>query len=128
MNRGKHMKKIIIACIASMTFAVINSAAASSEITSMIGTWKWEGFTIEVAKCDSTEVCAKVVSGPKNVGMQMIKSKLQPSDGSFLGKVAHPQTGDTYNSKLTMANVDTWHIDGCTNNNVCASGDFSRVK
>jgi len=94
----------------------------------MIGTWKWEGFTIKVDKCEATEVCAKVVTGPKNVGLEMIKSKLKVTDGNFFGKIAHPQTGDTYNSKLTMASADTWHIDGCTDNNVCASGDFSRVK
>jgi len=122
------MKKLVLACVASFTFGALNTASASGDVNSMIGTWKWEGFTIEVAKCDSTEVCAKVVSGPKNVGMEMIQSKLKPSGGSFLGKVAHPQTGDTYNSKLTMANADTWHIDGCTDANVCASGDFSRVK
>jgi len=122
------MKKLVLACAATISIGMISSASASSDVTSMIGTWKWEGFTIEVAKCESTEVCAKVVSGPKNVGMEMIQSKLKPSEGSFLGKVAHPQTGDTYNSKLTMANADTWHIDGCTDANVCASGDFSRVK
>ena len=123
------MNKFVIACVASMAFGVTNSAAAStSDITSMVGTWKWEGFTIEVAKCESTEVCAKVITGPKNVGMEMIQSKLTASDGSFLGKVAHPQTGDTYNSKLTMASADIWHIDGCTAANVCASGDFTRIK
>ncbi|VAW66915.1 hypothetical protein MNBD_GAMMA08-2213 [hydrothermal vent metagenome] len=122
------MKKVLLTCTAVMSLGVMSSAMATNEITSMIGTWKWEGFTIEVAKCDATEVCAKVISGPKNVGMQMIKSKLKPDGNSFLGQVAHPQTGDTYNSKLTMATNDTWHIDGCTTANVCASGDFSRVK
>ena len=122
------MKKLVLACLAVTTLGAISTASASSDVTSMIGTWKWEGFTIEVAKCDSTEVCAKVVSGPKNVGMEMIKTKLKPAEGSFLGKVAHPQTGDTYNSKLTMANANTWHIDGCTDANVCASGDFTRIK
>lgn len=122
------MKKVIIACAATIALGVLNTASANTDVNSMIGTWKWEGFTIEVGKCETTEVCAKVVSGPKNVGMEMIKSKLVASDGAFLGKVAHPQTGDTYNSKLTMASTDVWHIDGCTENNVCASGDFSRVK
>ena len=94
----------------------------------MIGTWKWEGYTIKVQKCDSTEICAEVLTGPKNVGLQMIKSKLSATDAGFVGKVAHPQTGDTYNSKISMVNESTWHIDGCTPANVCASGDFTRMK
>jgi len=122
------MKKIILACAVSMSFGVINNANAVASLTTMLGNWKWEGFVIEVSKCKSTEICAKVLSGPKNVGLQMIKGKLKVVDGSYLGKVAHPQTGDTYSSKLTMADIDTWHIDGCTPANVCASGDFTRIK
>ncbi len=122
------MKKIILVCALSMSFGIINVASAASDLSSMVGSWKWEGFVIEVTQCTSTEICAKVLSGPKNVGLSMIKTKLQVNGNSYLGKVAHPQTGDTYNSKLTMANVDTWHIDGCTDANVCASGDFTRIK
>ncbi len=122
------MKNIIKVCVVLLAFGAVNSAFAGKDITAMVGTWKWEGFTIEVVKCDATEVCAKVISGPKNVGLEMIKSKLTLSGDNFVGKIAHPQTGDTYNSKLTMASADSWHIDGCTDKNVCASGDFTRVK
>lgn len=122
------MKNIIKACIAIAIFSMGNSAMAENKIEAMIGEWKWEDFTIRVNKCDKTEVCAKVVSGPKNVGLQMIQSKLTPSEGSFLGKVAHPQTGNTYNSKISMLSKNVWHIDGCTAANVCASGDFKRIK
>lgn len=122
------MKNIIKTFIALIALSAANNAVAKNDIYSMLGTWKWEDFTIKVDKCDKTEVCATVMSGPKNVGLQMIKSKLTASGESFVGKIAHPQTGDTYNSKLSMASTNTWHIDGCTDNNVCASGDFSRVK
>ncbi|HED34607.1 MAG TPA: DUF2147 domain-containing protein [Gammaproteobacteria bacterium] len=122
------MKKIVNACVIVAALGGANNVMASSNVLDMVGTWKWEGFTIKVDKCDATEVCAEVVSGPKNVGMQMIKTKLTASGDNFVGKVAHPQTGDTYNSKLSMLSADTWHIDGCTDNNVCASGDFTRVK
>ena len=111
-----------------MTMGIATSALASSKYNNMVGTWKWEDFTIQVKKCDQTGVCAKVISGPKNVGMQMIKSKLVEAGDNFVGKVAHPQTGDTYNSKITMVSTNTWHIDGCTAQNVCASGDFKRIK
>jgi len=122
------MKNIIKTCVVCAVLTASASAMAKNDIYNMVGTWKWEGFTIKVDKCDATEVCAEVITGPKNVGMQMIKSKLTLSGDSFVGKVAHPQTGDTYNSKLSMANTNAWHIDGCTDNNVCASGDFTRVK
>ncbi|VAW58151.1 hypothetical protein MNBD_GAMMA11-862 [hydrothermal vent metagenome] len=122
------MKKIVSACVIVAALGGANSVMAKSDVLSMVGTWKWEGFTIKVNKCDATEVCAEVISGPKNVGMQMIKTKLSASGDSFVGKVAHPQTGETYNSKLSMLDINTWHIDGCTDNNVCASGDFTRVK
>lgn len=122
------MKNIIKTFIALVALSAANNAVAKNDIYSMLGTWKWEDFTIKVDKCDKTEVCATVMSGPKNVGLQMIKTKLSASGESFVGKIAHPQTGDTYNSKLSMASTDTWHIDGCTDNNVCASGDFSRIK
>jgi len=76
-----------------MTMGIANSALASSKYDNMVGTWKWEDFTIQVKKCDQTGVCAKVISGPKNVGMQMIKSKLVEAGDNFVGKVAHPQPG-----------------------------------
>jgi len=122
------MKNVIKACVIAATITGTGNAFATNDIFAMVGTWKWEGFTIKVDKCDATEVCATVVTGPKNVGMQMIKTKLKASGDTFVGKVAHPQTGDTYNSKLSMNDANTWHIDGCTDANVCASGDFTRIK
>lgn len=122
------MKTIIKTFIALVILSATNSAVAKNDVYSMLGTWKWEDFTIKVDKCDKTGVCATVISGPNNVGMQMIQTKLSPLVESFVGKIAHPQTGDIYNSQLSMSSSNTWHIDGCTDNNVCASGDFSRVK
>jgi uncharacterized protein (DUF2147 family) len=122
------MKKIITTSLALIAFSTSTLAIAGGDIGMMVGKWKWEKFVIVVDKCPTTEVCAKVVSGPKNVGMQIIKTKLKAMDGNFVGKVSHPQTGNTYNSKLTMVNADTWKLDGCTDANVCASGTFTRIK
>lgn len=123
------MKKLVtIMSALAIGLGISQSVLASTNYDTMVGTWKWENFTIQVKKCDQTGVCAKVISGPKNVGMQMIKSKLMQSGKDFVGKVAHPQTGATYNSKISMVSTDDWHIDGCTDQNVCASGDFKRVK
>jgi uncharacterized protein (DUF2147 family) len=122
------MKKNIFA--AAMSFALLGvfSLASAATMDDMVGTWTWEGYTVEVTKCDATGVCAKVTAGPSNVGMEMMKSMPEMKDGAFVGKVAHPKTGDVYNSKMTMADADTWHMDGCTDSGVCASGDFKRVK
>ena len=122
------MKNIIKTLTAVAILSMGNTAFAEPKIESMVGTWKWADFTIRVDKCAQTEVCAKVVTGPKNVGLEMIQSKLTPAEGSFLGKIAHPQTGNTYNSKISMLSDNVWHIDGCTDANVCASGDFKRIK
>lgn len=122
------MKNIIKALLAVSILTMGQSVMAETKIEAMVGTWKWEDFTIRVSKCAKTEVCAKVASGPKNVGLQMIQSKLKATGDSFVGKIAHPQTGDTYNSKISMLSTNVWHIDGCTAANVCASGDFKRIK
>jgi len=122
------MRKIIFTSFALIALSASTLAFAKGDINKMVGKWKWEEFVIVVDKCDSTEICAKVVSGPKNVGMQIIKSKLKGMGDDFVGKVAHPQTGDTYNAKLSMTNADTWKLDGCTDANVCASGEFVRIK
>jgi uncharacterized protein (DUF2147 family) len=122
------MKNIVKALLTISILTTGQAAIAETKIESMVGTWKWADFTIRVDKCTKTEVCAKVVTGPKNVGLQMIQSKLQATGDSFVGKIAHPQTGDTYNSKISMLSANVWHIDGCTAANVCASGDFKRIK
>ena len=122
------MKNFVKIIIAAAVLSMGNSAMAEPKIQEMVGVWKWADFTIRVNKCAETEVCAKVVTGPKNVGLEMIQSKLTPSKGTFVGKVAHPQTGKTYNSKISMLSENVWHIDGCTDANVCASGDFKRIK
>jgi len=70
------MKKMINACVIVAALGGANNVMAKNDVLNMVGTWKWEGFTIKVAKCDATEICAEVVSGPKNVGMQMIKTKV----------------------------------------------------
>jgi len=122
------MKSIHSAVLGLAALSIVPFSTASAGVEDMVGKWSWEGFVIEVNKCPETEVCAKVLSGPKNVGLQMIKSKLATKGDGYVGKIAHPQTGDTYNAKLRMADANTWHLDGCTNKNVCASGDFKRIK
>ena len=120
----------VAAATAFMTIGA--TAAVAAEAKDMVGTWKWTDYTVEVKECTTNPaasgLCATVTAGPKNVGMEMIRSKLDPKDGFFLGKVAHPATGEIYNTKLSLKDANTWSMDGCTDANVCAKGDFVRVK
>jgi uncharacterized protein (DUF2147 family) len=108
------------------------TAAPAADAKDMIGKWKWTDYTVEVKECTTNPsgagMCATVLAGPKNVGMEMIRSKLEPKDGIFTGQIAHPASGDIYNTKLSFKDSDTWSMDGCTEANVCAKGDFARVK
>ena len=127
----KAIKTGLLLCGASLALAGVSSAA---EIKDMIGTWKWTDYTVEVKECSTNPsgagLCATVIDGPKNKGMEMIRSKLENKGGEFLGHIAHPATGDIYDTKMTFKNADTWSMAGCviTNTAVCATGDFVRVK
>ncbi|MDE2111113.1 MAG: DUF2147 domain-containing protein [Alphaproteobacteria bacterium] len=118
---------------AFMVAAIAGTAPASAtDLKSLVGTWKWTDFTIQVKECTTNlsgaGFCATVTAGPKNIGMEMFRSKLaQQPDGSFVGKIGHPASGDTYNTKMTITG-DVWHMNGCTDAGVCATGDFVRVK
>lgn len=112
-------------------FAVSGSAQAENA-NPMIGTWKWTDYTIDVKECTTNPsgagICGTVTAGPKNVGMEMIRSKLEQKDAFYIGQIAHPATGEIYDTKMNMKDSDTWSMDGCTTASVCAKGDFIRVK
>jgi len=112
--------------------AAIAAPANAADLKAMLGTWKWTDFTVQAKECTTNPsgagLCMTVIAGPKNVGMEMIRSKLaQQADGSFVGKIGHPASGDTYNTKMTLQG-DVWHMNGCTDAGVCATGDFVRQK
>lgn len=119
------MKKAFAAVIGLAALGFSTSAFADA---SMVGKWTWEGFTIDCAAGGDNGMSCKVTAGPKNVGMEMIKSKLEAKDGAFVGQVAHPQTGETYNAKMVADGPDAFKMDGCTAAGACASGKFTRVK
>ncbi len=127
----KGMKTGVVVCGAALALA---SLAGAAEVKDMIGTWKWTDYTVEVKECSTNPsgagLCATVIDGPKNKGMEMIRSKLESKDGAFLGHIAHPATGDIYDTKMTLKDPNTWSLAGCVINNttVCATGDFVRVK
>ncbi|HUO99634.1 MAG TPA: hypothetical protein VMU01_13265 [Rhizomicrobium sp.] len=112
--------------------AAIAGPANAADLKAMVGTWKWTDFTVQVKECTTNPsgagLCATVTAGPKNIGMEMIRSKLmQQADGSFVGKIGHPASAETYNTKMNIQG-DVWHMNGCTDAGVCATGDFIRQK
>jgi uncharacterized protein (DUF2147 family) len=106
----------------------LSVAASAAGLADMAGKWKWTDYTVECTAGGANGVSCKVAAGPKNVGMEMIQSKLEEKDGVFMGDVKHPATGDVYKTKISMKGADTWSLDGCTASGTCATGEFSRVK
>ena len=94
----------------------------------MLGRWRWQDFIIEVRACEGNSACAKVIAGPKNVGMDVFASKLVAKDGAWFGQITHPETKETYNTRFQQTDKDRWRLDGCTAAKVCLSGEFVRVK
>jgi hypothetical protein len=103
-------------------------AASAADLMVMIGKWRWQQFTSEVTECQRDGSCAKVIAGPKNVGMELFGSKLVAKDSQLFGQIVHPETKETYNTRFQQNSRDTWRLDGCTATRVCLSGEFARVK
>jgi uncharacterized protein (DUF2147 family) len=117
--------------VKSLLIWVVLSASGSASAASlqdMLGKWHWQDFTIEVRACEGNSACAKVIAGPKNVGMDVFASKLVAKDGDWYGQITHPETKETYNTRFQQKDKDRWHLDGCTAAKVCLSGEFVRVK
>ena len=117
--------------VQALLISVVLSAggwASAASLQDMLGKWRWQDFTIEVSACEGHSACAKVIAGPKNVGMDVFASKLLPKDGDWYGQITHPETKETYNTRFQQKDKDRWHLDGCTAAKVCLSGEFVRVK
>ncbi len=128
MRRGK-----IIAGAALLTALGVSLPAGAFDASALAGTWKWMNFTMVAKPCTTNPsgagMCMTVVSGPKNVGMEMIRSKFQDKGGGvFAARIAHPASGEIYNTKIRMKGPDTMSMNGCTDAGSCASGDFIRQK
>lgn len=119
------MRKFVLGLSAAAVALGMSASAWASSLNDLVGTWTWEGFTIEVTECGSS-VCATVVDGPNNVGEDMFLSEPQASGDGWDVEVMHPATGDTYFAHFTI-DGDTWSMEGCTASGVCAQGDFERA-
>ena len=81
-----------------------------------------------MTSCRGDSVCAKVVAGPKNVGMDLFASKLVAKGGEWVGQITHPDTKEVYNTRFQQRDKDRWRLDGCTPAKLCLTGEFVRVK
>lgn len=118
----------VLALAALAMAGLAATPAVAVDLNSLAGTYKWEDFTVQAKTCNTNPtgagLCMTVIAGPKHVGMEMIRSKLQDKTGGvFVGKIAHPASGEIYNTKMSF-NGKVWHMDGCTDAGVCATGDF----
>jgi len=94
----------------------------------MIGKWRWQDFTVAVSECQPSRLCAKIIAGPKNIGMEIFASALTAKGADLFGKIVDPKTNETYNTRFQKTGPDSWQLDGCTEMRVCLSGEFVRVK
>src|SRR4051794_13000079 len=111
----------------SATWLLAGPALAAAP-PDMAGKWRWQDFTIEVRECQVDSVCARVVAGPKNVGMDIFDSKMVAKGGDWVGQITHPESKQVYNTRFQQKDKDHWRLDGCTAAKVCLSGEFVRVK
>ncbi len=114
-----------ILLISALALGIAGTACADLA-GDMVGTWEWEGYVIEATTCDATIVCAEVIEGSQNVGMQMLKTTPIEDNGDWKAEVFHPATGELYFTKLTYNGSDAWTLAGCTKAGVCAEGVFTR--
>ncbi len=122
------MKKLFAATAGLALMSLMSVSALALDMNQMVGKWKWQEFVVQVAKGGQYGVTAKVISGPSNVGMEMIQSPLTQKDGKFVGRIKHPGNGKVYNARMSMPDANSWKMDGCTDDGACASGVFVRVK
>src|SRR5262245_10269953 len=94
------------AFVFAATFFVLScTGAQAAEMKDLVGKWRWQQYTIEVSQCRPDNVCAKVVAGPKNVGMEVFGAKLTAKDGMLFGQIVHPETKDSYNTRFQQKNA-----------------------
>jgi len=122
------MRKIVAAAVGLAIAGVMATSAWALDTKKMLGKWKWQDFVVEVTEGGEYGISAKVVSGPKNVGMEMIQSKLEEKDGYIVGRIKHPGNGKVYNTKMSMPDDKSWKLDGCTDDGACATGKFIKVE
>jgi len=128
VDRSANWRWLVVTTSVVLSIAVASLEASAADLKDMVGKWRWKEFTIEVAECQNGNICAKVVDGPRNIGMQLFAANLVVKNGNLFGQVTHPETKEVYNTRFQQDGPDNWRLDGCTAARVCLSGEFARVK
>ena len=71
-------RSIAVVLLAAVPMCAAVGAAVAADVKEMLGKWRWQDFTIEVVECKASDICAKVIAGPKNVGLDMLASSSRP--------------------------------------------------
>lgn len=121
-------RSIAALLLAAVLMCAATGAAVAADAKEMVGKWRWQDFTIEVVECKAGDICAKVIAGPKNVGLDMLASKLTAKGSDLIGQIAHPETKEIYNTRFQRKDKDRWRLDGCTASRVCLTGELVRVR
>lgn len=123
--RGKKRNAALfpLTAILALTFAL--PRGHSFELNEIVGNWAWKAFLIRISECQD-RMCATVVEGPKNVGMELFASDLKKKGEAWVGEVVDPETDEIYFTRLRMHTKDRLKLDGCTKSKVCLSGEFVR--
>ena len=127
---GKGLTLLMFRICRSATTPLVafSFAASAGDLKDMVGKWRWQNFAIEVKECQGDSVCAKVIAGPKNVGMDVFASKFIAKNGEWLGQITHPETKESYNTRFQQVDKDRWRLDGCTSAKICLTGEFVRAR
>jgi uncharacterized protein (DUF2147 family) len=129
--RGTYLRSVSGAAtllLLATVYVAMCGPGFAADLKEMVGTWRWRDFTLDVKQCQQDSVCAKVVGGPKNVGLDVFTSKLIAKGADWFGQIADPATKATYNTRFHQVDKDRWRLDGCTSANVCLSGEFVRAR
>ena len=77
------LQKSLLACAAALAVMAAATPAAAIDMNTLTGTWKWTDFTMQAKPCTTNPsgagLCMTVTAGPKNVGLEMIRSKFARS-------------------------------------------------
>lgn len=128
IDRYARRHRFVVTTSVVLSIALASFEASAADLKDMVGKWRWKEFTVEVTECQNGNICAKVVDGPKNIGMQLFAANLVVKDGNLFGQITHPDTKEVYNTRFQQNGPDNWRLDGCTAARVCLSGEFARVK
>jgi len=103
-------------------------AASAVDLEAMVGSWSWNGYTVKVTRGGPHGLSARVVEGPRNVGMEMIRSDVRNQADFAVAEIRLPGDGQDYLSEITPEGPDAWHLEGCSDRGGCVDRVYRRAE